>query len=75
MRQNFPGGTKAWLDYIRKNLDSNIPVRNKAPKGSYLVIVRFIVEKDGKIGPVMAETKHGYGMEEEAIRVITNSPD
>ena len=45
-----------------------------APAGSYLVIVRFIVSKDGSISNVVPETKHGYGMEAEAVRVIKNGP-
>ncbi len=30
--------------------------------------------KDGRIKDATAETKFGFGMEEEAIRVITKSP-
>jgi periplasmic protein TonB len=47
-----------------------VPVDNKAPKGRYVVIVRFIVAKDSSISDVVAETIHGYGMEQEVVRVI-----
>jgi protein TonB len=51
------------------------PVDNGAQPGTYQVVVRFIVSKDGSISDVVAETKHGYGMEEEAIRVIKKGPN
>jgi protein TonB len=35
--------------------------------------VRFIVSKDGSVSDVVAETNYGYGMEQEAIRVIKKS--
>ena len=70
----FPKGDTAWSNYMRQNLNANVPVINKAPKGTYQVIVKFIVSKDGSVSDVEAETNFGYGMEQEAIRVIKNSP-
>jgi len=70
----FPGGNSAWANFLRKNLNSNAPVDNGASEGTYQVIVRFIVSKDGSISDVVAETKHGYGMEEEAVKVIKRGP-
>jgi protein TonB len=70
----FPGGTPAWTKYLRNNLDANAPIDNNANPGEYTVIVRFIVSKDGSISDVVPETKHGYGMEQEAIRVIKRGP-
>ena len=32
------------------------------------------MSKDGSISDVRALTKHGYGMEEEAVRVIKKGP-
>lgn len=71
---SFPGGAPAWKDYIIKNLKANVPIKKKAPVGSYMVIVRFIVAKDGSISDVTAETSHGYGMEQEVIRIIKKGP-
>lgn len=71
---SFPGGDAAWIRFLKNNLDPSIPIRNGAPAGSYLVIVRFIVSKDGSISNVVPETNHGYGMETEAVRVIKNGP-
>lgn len=70
----YPGGASAWTKYLRNNLDANTPVDNGASEGTYTVIVRFIVSKDGSISDVVAETKHGYGMEAEAIKIIKKGP-
>ncbi|MEO7522899.1 MAG: energy transducer TonB [Ferruginibacter sp.] len=72
---NFPGGDAAWRRYLQLNLDPNTPVKNKAPDGTYQIIIRFVVKKDGTINNVVAETSHGYGMEAEAIRIIKNGPN
>jgi protein TonB len=37
-------------------------------------VVQFIVDKDGNVSEVKALTSHGYGMEEEAVRVIKRGP-
>ncbi|CAN5737107.1 energy transducer TonB [soil metagenome] len=70
----FPGGQAAWVRYLQKNLNPNAPIDNGAPGGTYQVIVKFIVSKDGTISDVQAETKHGYGMEAEAIKIIKKGP-
>jgi protein TonB len=70
----FPGGEAAWRRYLEKNLNASTPVDNGAPEGTYQVIVRFIVSKDGSISDVQAESKHGYGMEDEAVKIIKRGP-
>ncbi len=70
----FPGGESAWRRYLTNNLDANAPIDNGAPGGTYQVIVRFIVSKDGSISDVQAETKHGFGMEAEAVKIIKKGP-
>jgi len=71
---SFPGGEAAWRRYLERNLNPSAPVDNGAPPNTYQVIVRFIVSKDGSISDVTAETKFGYGMEEEAVKVIKKGP-
>lgn len=66
----FPGGQQAWVRYLEENLDHDVPVRKGAPSGTYQVIVKFIIDMEGIIKDVVAETHHGYGMENELIRVI-----
>ena len=70
----FPGGQQAWIRYLQKNLNANAPVDNGAPPGTYQVIVKFIVSKDGSISDVNAESKHGFGMEDEAVKIIKRGP-
>jgi N-acetylmuramoyl-L-alanine amidase len=70
----FPGGLQAWSRFVEKNLNAQGPTTNKAPQGNYTVITKFIVKRDGTISDVKALTKHGYGMEEEAIRLIRRGP-
>lgn len=70
----FPGGESAWRKFLERNLNPSAPVDNGAPEGTYTVYVQFVVSKDGSISDVRALTKHGYGMEEEAVRVIKRGP-
>jgi len=70
----FPGGHKAWVRYLQQHLNPNTPFDNGAPNGTYQVIVKFVVSKDGTISDVNGETKFGYGMEEEAIKIIKRGP-
>ena len=67
---SFPGGAKAWADFVRQNISANVPFTKKAPFGTYSVIVQFIVDREGNISDLRTLTKHGYGMEDEALRVI-----
>ena len=59
-----------WKKYLEHNLNTSVPFDNKAPNGTYKVIIEFTVNKDSTLGDVKALTNFGYGMEEEAIRVI-----
>lgn len=70
----FPGGDGAWRRYLTNNLDANVPIENNADPGTYTVVVRFIVSKDGSVSDVTAETKQGHGMEEEAVKIIKKGP-
>jgi len=48
----FPGEPKAFEAYTRNNLNTEIPTTNNAPAGTYTIIVRFLVSKDGTISDV-----------------------
>jgi hypothetical protein len=72
---SFKGGTSEWTRYLQRNLDAAVPVRNKAPLGRYTVIVQFVINTDGKPEEIKAISNHGFGMEEEAIRMIKRSPN
>ncbi|MEI6945555.1 energy transducer TonB [Paraflavisolibacter sp. H34] len=66
----FPGGAAEWARFLRRNLNASVPVDNGAAEGSYTVIIQFIVDKQGAVSDIRALTNHGFGMEEEAIRVM-----
>jgi len=70
----FPGGDAKWRQYLERNANGQVATDNGAPEGTYTTVVQFVVDKDGNISDVRALTNHGYGMEEEAMRVIKKGP-
>ncbi|GAB3019437.1 hypothetical protein GCM10027051_25660 [Niabella terrae] len=66
----YPGN---WRSFLEKNLNGQISVDNGAPPGNYTVIIQFIVDLEGNLSDIKALTNVGYGMEEEAVRVIKKS--
>jgi hypothetical protein len=71
----FPGGVTEWRKFLERNIDATVPVKNGAKAGTYTVVVQFIVHKDGRVSDVRALTNHGFGMEEEAMRLIKKGPN
>ncbi len=71
----FPGGIKEWQKFLERNLNSELPTENGAPVGVYTVVVTFIVDIDGKVSDVQAESDPGYGTKDEAMRVIRKGPN
>jgi Gram-negative bacterial TonB protein C-terminal/GldM C-terminal domain len=71
---SFSGGAMAWRKFLEQKLNPNVPVENGSPVGKYTVIVQFVVDRQGNIKDVKALTKHGYGMEEEVMRIIRIGP-
>ena len=59
-----------WVKFLEQNLIAETPVSNGAPAGRYSVIIKFTIDENGNIIATEALTHHGYGMEQEAIRVI-----
>lgn len=59
-----------WPKFLFKNLNPNVPVDNEAPSGKYAVMIEFIVDIEGNVSNIRALTNHGYGMEQEAMRVL-----
>lgn len=73
----FPGGEAAWRKYVERNVNADAPKDNGAPVGKYVVIVSFIVEKDGSITDVQGQLQSGgedYGTVDEAVRAIKKGP-
>jgi periplasmic protein TonB len=70
----FQNSSHAWDEFLGNNIDWLIPCRNLAPVGTYTVSIFFIIDRDGNMTNVKAITKHGFGMEQEVIRIIESSP-
>jgi len=66
-----PGG---WTNFLQAHLRPNVPVKQHAPAGTYLVVIQFFISKDGSVDGIIPLTNFGYGMEEEVMRVIRKSP-
>ena len=66
-----------WKKYVQDNFNTNVPIINGAPSGQYSVNVYFCIDSLGDICEAKAfeYNDRGYGMAEEGIRVISNSPD
>lgn len=69
----FPGGQSEWTRYLQKNLRYPDDAIDNGVGG--VVRVQFIVDKEGNISEVQTVgAKLGYGLEEEAMRIIKRGP-
>lgn len=68
----FAGGMQGWGQYLAANLNYPEPAKTNKVEGR--VILSFIVEKDGKISDIKVLRGVGSGLDEEAVRVVKNSP-
>lgn len=71
---SFPGGNREWRKFLERNLDASVPIENGSKPGTYTVIAQFIVDGEGNISDLKTLTNHGYGMEQEVLRVIKDGP-
>ncbi len=62
-----------WKKFLERNLTGEVPVDNGAVPGTYTVIIQFIVDAGGNVSDIKPLTSFGYGMEQEAMRVIKKS--
>ncbi len=68
----FPGGMAKLGTYLGEHL--KYPAAAEKAKAEGTVFVNFIITKDGEISDVKSLKNVGYGMDEEAIRVVTQMP-
>lgn len=68
----FPGGERAMMEFVAKNVQYPKEAIEKEIAGR--VLVSFIVEKDGSINEVKVMKGIGGGCNEEAVRVISAMP-
>jgi protein TonB len=59
-----------WEKFLLRNLNGNVPVDNGANPGRYQVVVQFVVDVDGAVSDIKPISNVGFGMEQEAIRVL-----
>jgi TonB family protein len=69
----FPGGEKALLEFIFKNLKYPEEARKNGIQGR--VIIRFCVTSKGAVDQVMILKKVHPGMDAEAVRVVKMLPE
>ncbi len=68
----FKGGMAAFYSYVEGELKYPKEARQKGIEGQ--VHIQFVVEEDGSLSNVSAKSGIGSGCEEEAVRVVKNSP-
>lgn len=66
------GGAGAWGKFLNKNLKYPDMAIDQHMSGK--VWVSFIVEKDGHLSNIVVDRGSGYGMDEEALRVLKLAP-
>lgn len=69
----FPGGMKAFRAYLDQHLD--YPPKAKAAKKEGVVVVRFIVERNGSISDAQIARRLEATMDTAALEVIETMPD
>jgi protein TonB len=69
----FPGGQDAQNQFMVKNIKYPAEARNRGIQG--VVIVSFIVEKDGKITNITILRNPGGGTADEAQRLVSAMPN
>ena len=69
----FPGGTAALLEYLRKNIKYPAICRDNNIQGR--VLVTFIVNKDGAIVEPEVVKSVNPSLDKEALRVISSMPN
>lgn len=68
----FPGGMNKFYEYLAQNVKYPAEAITKKVEGK--VFLSFIVEQDGQLSSVKVERSLGSGTDEEAVRLLENSP-
>jgi protein TonB len=68
----FEGGQEEMMKYLSKNINYPPVARENGIEGR--VILQFVVGTDGKISQIEILKKLGWGLEEEAVRVVKSMP-
>ncbi|MEO8823698.1 MAG: energy transducer TonB [Ginsengibacter sp.] len=68
----FPGGLTAWSRYVSRAITARVDEFSESDYGT--CVVRFIVDKTGKVSDVQATTMKGSKLAEVAVNAIRNGP-
>lgn len=68
----FEGGEGEMMKFLEKNIDYPPVAKENGIEGR--VVLSFIVDKDGNISNIEVMKKLGWGLEEEAVRVVKKMP-
>ena len=73
IQASFPGGLKKWSQYIQTAISNELDEFNEADYGT--CIVKFIVDKSGKVSDVEATTMKGTKLAQIAVNAIRKGPN
>ncbi|WP_165917200.1 energy transducer TonB [Flaviaesturariibacter aridisoli] len=68
---SFPGGMKAWTDFLVRNL---VPSSDMQPGEKRSVVVRFWVDEEGHVGRFEVQQSGGAAFDNEVLRVLKRMP-
>ncbi len=68
----FPGGISAFYAYVAQNVNYPKPAIRQGVSGK--VFVQFVIDRDGSLSGLEVVKGIGAGCDEEALRVVRNSP-
>lgn len=66
----YPGGAEAWIKFMTTTFKYPQEAQDKEIQG--LVVVQFVVEKDGRLSDIHAISGHDI-LSKEAVRILTES--
>ncbi len=69
----FPGGIEGWTKYVKRVIEKHVDEMTENDMGTCLV--KFIVDKNGKVSHVEATTMKGTKLAEIATNAIRNGPN
>ena len=69
---SFPGGLTAFYEFLKKEIKYPRQAQRMGIEGR--VFVQFVVERDGRLTDIHVVKGIGAGCDEEAVRVLKNSP-
>ncbi len=70
----FPDGLAGWKKFLMQNVNAMVPVNENWATGTYNILVKFIVEKDGSLSNINTGNYIGSKTAQHCIDVIKNGP-